>query len=258
MDETEFYARITNTLDGMTTELAVPFPYINKSHVSVFVDDVLLPTTDYTWIADDEIALDTTYPVGTQVRRQRITPADELLQSLAGGGTFNSAKLNLVLTQLLYIAQEALDAGLALSAEELLGLLLLLLSAVRFSYDIQIVYPQDSAALAVNQSSGPFVFTRAVRLLEDAPGSVFYSRNAAVGSASVFSIRKITAAQLAAGSWTGTQIGTMTLAEGSDGAYTIVVNADVDFEPGDALELVVTTDGNVTNVGGVFRMYRIA
>jgi hypothetical protein len=97
---------------GSTAVFSVPFPYIDKSHVQVRVDGVLLATpADYTWPTSSTIQLTAGNPTaGTVVERRRATPVDPLTNF--SSGNLDSGDLNASLLQPLYVAQEGADAAL--------------------------------------------------------------------------------------------------------------------------------------------------
>jgi hypothetical protein len=97
---------------GSTAVFSVPFPYIDKSHVQVRVDGVLLATpADYTWPTSSTIQLTAGNPTaGAVVERRRATPVDPLTNF--SSGNLDSGDLNASLLQPLYVAQEGADAAL--------------------------------------------------------------------------------------------------------------------------------------------------
>lgn len=94
---------------GSTANFSVPFPYLDKSHVKVSLDGVLLdPATDYTWPNAGEVQLTAGNPtVGTIVERRRVTPTETL--TVFAPGNLDSGDLNVGVLQPLYVAQEGSD-----------------------------------------------------------------------------------------------------------------------------------------------------
>ena len=65
--------------DGLTSPLAVPFPYLDKTHVRVSVNGGSpLPSTAYVWPTSGSIRLNTAVPAGQSIRIYRSTPAAAL------------------------------------------------------------------------------------------------------------------------------------------------------------------------------------
>lgn len=103
------YASQAYTGDGSTTEFVVPFPYLARNHVKVYLDDVLqVDGVGYTWPASDSVAF-TTAPVNdAAILLQRETPRTSMITQFTAG-PLAMEDLNKALQQLLFINQEALD-----------------------------------------------------------------------------------------------------------------------------------------------------
>nr|VFK62736.1 MAG: Phage T7 tail fibre protein [Candidatus Kentron sp. TC] len=108
------YAITTYTANGATTQWAVPFPYIARSHVHVYIDDI--EDVAITWINDALVQTATTPATGQKVKIHRQTPTEPLVQYL-DGAAHTAASLNKAALQALYAIEE-LQSGLqkALSA----------------------------------------------------------------------------------------------------------------------------------------------
>ena len=88
------------------TDYQVQFPYIDKSHVTVLVDDT---AATFTWIDDSNIRLDTD-PVGaTSVTVQRSSSPDTKLTIYTIPSDIKVDVLNEMVDQMFFLAQEALD-----------------------------------------------------------------------------------------------------------------------------------------------------
>src|SRR5690606_8607166 len=81
------------------------FPYLEKSHVRVFLVGVELPTTAYTWETSGRIRLTSVPPAGSKVGRYRQTPADPLTEYQAGA-TVTTEELETDSLQALYRIEE--------------------------------------------------------------------------------------------------------------------------------------------------------
>ncbi|MBY4728631.1 MULTISPECIES: phage tail fiber protein [Burkholderia] len=99
--------------DGTTKVFAVPFPYIDKSHVTVRVNKIEVL---FTWINSSSVLIPEPPVAGLDnVEVRRTTPSDPHMVVFQDASTLTAPDLNLESTQLLYLAQERQDeAGLTL------------------------------------------------------------------------------------------------------------------------------------------------
>lgn len=105
------YSYVTYTGDGTTRDYIVPFPYLKISDVKVTLNEAEQTASfDYSWHTAGTIRFVTAPPKGTSVRIQRITDKVTPAVDFRDGSTLTEADLDLAVTQLLYIAQEAYDA----------------------------------------------------------------------------------------------------------------------------------------------------
>ena len=104
------YSYVTYTGDGTTQDYIVPFPYLKISDVKVSLDEAEQNALAYSWHTSGTIRFVTAPPNGTSVRIQRITDKVTPAVDFRDGSTLTEADLDLAVTQLLYIAQEAYDA----------------------------------------------------------------------------------------------------------------------------------------------------
>lgn len=104
------YSYVTYTGDGTTQDYIVPFPYLKISDVKVSLDEAEQNALTYSWHTSGTIRFVTAPPNGTSVRIQRITDKVTPAVDFRDGSTLTEADLDLAVTQLLYIAQEAYDA----------------------------------------------------------------------------------------------------------------------------------------------------
>lgn len=91
-------------LTGVVTDFAVPFGFINRSHVTADVDGVSAP---FTWLSDSMIRM-TTAPTGN-LTIARNTPKTTQVVAFTDGSTQSAELHNLQNQQLLYVTQEAYD-----------------------------------------------------------------------------------------------------------------------------------------------------
>lgn len=98
---------ITYTSDGVTRDLAVPFPYMSKSHVYVDVDGVT--TTAFTWPSQSVIRLnpEVTLTEGAQITLSRRTPTGTNPVTFRDGSVLGEGDLNLIATYTAFVTEEA-------------------------------------------------------------------------------------------------------------------------------------------------------
>lgn len=93
---------------GSTSVFSVSFPYLDKSHVQVSLNDVLLSPTEYTWLTAGQINITAGNPAaGTLVTRERVTPTTPIVNFRPGN--LDVTDLNVASLQPLFIAEEARD-----------------------------------------------------------------------------------------------------------------------------------------------------
>lgn len=242
------YEDVSSGIDSF----ALSFPYLLKAHVIVGYnapdEDFILAVqdVDYEFTSSSLINWITPRPDGVTVTFRRSTPNTDLLDRLTGGSTVNAAEQEIILFQLLYLIQEALDAGLSLETEEIGTITRSILTDLRWNYDIAL---GGFDAFSLNDLVGPVTITRQAYLPAAALGSQALTLTAPTGS-HVFDIRKHSAGVT-------TVIGTLTLAI-TTGAPTWSVASDVTFAVGDALSLKTTTQGlpALANFGTTLRLRR--
>jgi len=93
------------TGDGSTVQFNVPFPYIEKGHVSANVEGT---TVSFTWINDSLIELNSAPANGDTVSIRRNTPTQPLVD-FSDGSVLSEQGLDLLTTQNIYLSQEAHD-----------------------------------------------------------------------------------------------------------------------------------------------------
>lgn len=91
--------------DGSTRTFSVPFPYLDKSHVSATIDGV---AQTFTWDTPAAIRLTTAPPNGNRLLVKRTTP-ETPLTIFEDGSTFAALDLNRGVLQPIYIEQERED-----------------------------------------------------------------------------------------------------------------------------------------------------
>lgn len=102
------YSNTTYTADGSTRLYAVPFSYIAKGHVEVWVDQTLL-TAGYTWPTDASVQLTNAPASGAKITIKRNTPKDARLVDFQDGSVLTENILDLDANQSFFVVQEAWD-----------------------------------------------------------------------------------------------------------------------------------------------------
>lgn len=102
-----YYAKAYYKGDGSTTGFVVPFPYIAKSHVHLYIAG---HESSYTWTGDGMIVAYGGAPAaGDIVEVRRVTPRDHRLVTFSDYRALTAAALNSADIQWLYLFQEDLD-----------------------------------------------------------------------------------------------------------------------------------------------------
>lgn len=96
--------------NGASDRIPVAFPYLDKSHVKVYLDGVLQASNTYSWPTDGEIQLNVTPASGVVGYAPRTTPEEPI--TVFSPGNLDVTDLNVASLQPLYLAQEARDLGL--------------------------------------------------------------------------------------------------------------------------------------------------
>jgi hypothetical protein len=99
--------------DGTLALLDISIAYLDRTEISVYIDSLL--STDWAWVgtADHQITFDPIVPDGIEVLVKRTTDISELRHEFSGGAAFTASTLDEDLTQVLHIAQEAVESGLS-------------------------------------------------------------------------------------------------------------------------------------------------
>jgi hypothetical protein len=103
--------------DGVTTQFSIPFPFLSKSHVKVYVDgSEKLLNSDYTVnIGSSRVEFTSAPAVGNSVKIYRLTPraGSDRVVVFKDPSNLSAADLNNSDLQALYILQELLDRAQA-------------------------------------------------------------------------------------------------------------------------------------------------
>jgi calcineurin-like phosphoesterase len=97
----------TYQADGNTKQFAVPFGYLRRSHVFVFVDGLM---TGFKWVSPTNIEIDPAPDDQASIRVQRLTDKVNRITDFADGQTLLAGDLDAATLQNFYIVQEMIDA----------------------------------------------------------------------------------------------------------------------------------------------------
>lgn len=96
--------------DGSLNRIAVSLAYLDKSDISVWVDDIQIPETgaeQYPWSWDgDDIVFSSNIPSGIEVLVRRSTNRGAVQNVFSGRAEFSNKTMDENFTQMLYLAQE--------------------------------------------------------------------------------------------------------------------------------------------------------
>lgn len=96
--------------DGSLNRVAVSLAYLDKSDISVWVDDIQIPETgaeQYPWSWDgDDIVFSSNIPSGIEVLVRRSTNRGAVQNVFSGRAEFSNKTMDENFTQMLYLAQE--------------------------------------------------------------------------------------------------------------------------------------------------------
>ena len=101
------YARTSMSGDGSTRDYVFGFPYLDKSHIKVQVDNVL--TTAFTFVDANTIRFDTAPSSGADIKIFRATSPNARIVDYSMPSSLNEADLDNDSLQAFYLAQEASD-----------------------------------------------------------------------------------------------------------------------------------------------------
>jgi hypothetical protein len=103
------YSFIQYPGNGVTTLFSIPFPFIQRSHVSALVNGVA--TTAFTWITDSQIQFSVAPAGGTTVELRRTTSPTARIVDFSDAARLTETTLDTDSLQAFYMTQEAIDAA---------------------------------------------------------------------------------------------------------------------------------------------------
>ncbi|MET4733932.1 hypothetical protein ABIE64_002661 [Thalassospira sp. MBR-102] len=104
--------------NGSTTVFTIPFKYLAKDHVKVYVDG---EEVSFEWLTDFSISITPAPAAGVPVLRRRVTPIDKAEVDFRDGSNLEERDLDVQSDQLLFVTQETTDALNSRLAEDTTG-----------------------------------------------------------------------------------------------------------------------------------------
>ena len=101
-----YYAQVSYTGDGSTTQYAITFDYIDSTHVKAYLDGIA--TSAFT-VSSSTLTFTTAPANGVTVRIERETPIDARLTDFTDGSVLTEADLDQSANQNFFVAQEITD-----------------------------------------------------------------------------------------------------------------------------------------------------
>jgi hypothetical protein len=83
------------------------FPYLSQDHIHMYIDGI--ETTDFTFLSEFIVTLDTPLVADATVRVRRLTPIAEPAVDFTNGSVLGESDLDASALQLLYVVQETVD-----------------------------------------------------------------------------------------------------------------------------------------------------
>ena len=104
---------------GNPNSFTVPFSYLDRSHIEVYVNGV--EDVTYTWLTASSVAVGVTLQDADTVVVKRVTPRSALTTVIPNSGTYRGEDINNQSLQALYVAEEGYDALIAVLSEDATG-----------------------------------------------------------------------------------------------------------------------------------------
>jgi hypothetical protein len=106
-----FASRVTYTGDGVTKSFSVPFPYISKSHVNIYVNQsLMLDPMHYSWSGPSTILFITAPGDNDAIEINRWTSPTDALVDFADGSVLRADDLDTAYLHNFYLSQEYTDS----------------------------------------------------------------------------------------------------------------------------------------------------
>jgi hypothetical protein len=123
---------------GSSQNLSVTFPYLDISHVHVYLADVLQEDDTWSWLNDSTITL--TAGTGTAIELRRTTPLDPMV-TFTNASLLNQDDQNMAALQAIYLIEEGADFGYLLNEE---------VNQVQTQTDVAVVFVIDAGGVVIS------------------------------------------------------------------------------------------------------------
>lgn len=100
------FADVRHIADGVSDTFSIPFPYLDATHIRVYVNGEMVPTL--TFPTQGQVTLPDVPPTGSLVVIRRNTPKTRLVD-FQNASMLDAALLDLDANQLMYVVQENFD-----------------------------------------------------------------------------------------------------------------------------------------------------
>ena len=106
-----FASKVLYTGDGVTTDFNVPMPYISRTHVNAYVNEILqLTSMNYVWSGPSTISFGTAPNSGDAIEIRRWTSPTATLVDFVNGSVLNESDLDTAYLHSFYLSQEYADS----------------------------------------------------------------------------------------------------------------------------------------------------
>lgn len=118
-----FASKVLYTGDGVTKSFNVPMPYLSKTHVNVYVNEILqLNTMHYVWSNTSTILFNDPPGIDSAIEIKRWTSPGNTLVDFEDGSTLRAADLDTAYLHNYYLSQEYADSFNELINETLINI----------------------------------------------------------------------------------------------------------------------------------------
>lgn len=112
MSGTTYYSLVSYLVGTPGEIYTIPFPYLYKNNIALFINGAAADTDLITWNTDSSVTVSGT-SVNDEIYFRRYTKRDQRLVDFQDGANLPDADLNLISKQLLYLIQEMWDFAIA-------------------------------------------------------------------------------------------------------------------------------------------------
>ena len=103
------YSYVKQEYDGTNNTITLPFEYISKSDVYLYINDILVDSSNFVWVTDYTITVTMTLDIGDVITVKRISELSSPIVDYQSGTILTEANLDISNIQHLYHTQELID-----------------------------------------------------------------------------------------------------------------------------------------------------